>query len=275
VINLLVALGCEAAPLVETFGLSAKGGHPFRLWSGDGIRLVVSGMGKARAAAAVGWLHGHVGGRPHEAWLNAGIAGHGDAAFATLLLAHRVTDRASGRSWYPPLLFEPPCPTCECVSVDRPENGYPEPTLYDMEASAFLEAARRFSPAEVVQVVKVVSDTPDHPADGLDRTAISTLVEARADGIAAVADRLRELTELLERRTAGDEDRVRAITARWHFSASREHRLRRVLRAWRLRSTGEPPAVDELADCRDAAELMARLEAGVEKLPLLPTGTAP
>ena len=52
-IHLVVALPAEASPLIERLGLRRDmAGRAMRLYVGDDLRLVVSGVGKVAAAAA-------------------------------------------------------------------------------------------------------------------------------------------------------------------------------------------------------------------------------
>ena len=53
VINLMVALAVEAKPLVAAYGLSSEHARgPFRVFRGERMALVVSGVGKVAAGAA-------------------------------------------------------------------------------------------------------------------------------------------------------------------------------------------------------------------------------
>ena len=102
-LNLVIALSCEARPLVERFRLEAREtAGDYRVFTGrrsDGedISLIVSGVGKAAAAGAVGYLMGKLGtgnttsGRGDlvtPAWLSVGMAGHGEREVGEVVLAH-------------------------------------------------------------------------------------------------------------------------------------------------------------------------------------------
>ena len=81
-IQIVVALPVEAAPIVEAWMLERRSGDAFAWFEGElpgsrnPIRLTISGVGRARCAAAVGWS---VGDDPQLAarsvWVNFGIAG--------------------------------------------------------------------------------------------------------------------------------------------------------------------------------------------------------
>jgi hypothetical protein len=200
---LVTALRCEARPLVERYRLeaiSARG--PFPVFIGPSLALVVTGVGKLAAAGGTAYLAAQLQDPTLVGWLNVGIAGHGNLAVGEPRLAHRVKDQASGRSWYP--LPLPPDkrrsvpPSCEIVTVDQVELGYPEPVLYDMEAAGFVAMATRFCDVERVQCLKVVSDSPESEVEQLDRQKISSLIEENRPAIESVIEQLGTLA--LERR---------------------------------------------------------------------------
>lgn len=203
------------------------------------VRLVRTGIGKAQMAAAVGWLAGRTEdcGRAEPAiWLNAGIAGHGSLPVGEVAVAHRVVDASNRRASYPPLVVEPPCATCEVRTVDVPETKYEDAegvafggVAYDMEGSAFVDAARRFATAELVHCVKVVSDGPDAPVHGLNRERIAELSEALVPVVGELARRLHPILD--EVRTVTDDPAdYRELLEAHHFTVSDRVQLRKQLR---------------------------------------------
>lgn len=117
--NVVVALHVEAQPIADHFSLEpASGCEPFSVFSGDHLRLIVSGVGKF---AAAGFLFRFGGTWHDEAWLNVGIGGHANLTLGSVHLAHKVTEQSTGSSWYPPRVFDAPCPTAEVCCVDGPE----------------------------------------------------------------------------------------------------------------------------------------------------------
>jgi nucleoside phosphorylase len=200
-IRLVVALPAEARPLIRRFGLARVDGGEFPIWHAAETSLVISGVGRAAAASAVACLAGDE--PPAEAaWINVGIAGHRALPLGEVVLAHKVADRTGGRAWCPPLVFEPPCATATVTTVDRPETGYPEETVYEMEAAGFCSAAAQFASAELIQVVKVISDNAAAPPDRLTSGRVEELIEARIETIALIIEQTAGLArELVARRT--------------------------------------------------------------------------
>jgi adenosylhomocysteine nucleosidase len=160
-LRFVVALHAEARPLVERFGLAPMGEAPFPLYRGEEAWLIVSGQGKAAAAAATAYLHLAAGGEPGRAWLNVGLGGHGLRPLGEGVVAHKISDAASGVSWYPQLVLDSPSPTVPLLTVERVEEEYEPPWVYESEAAGFFPIACRFSLAELVHCYKVVSDNPD------------------------------------------------------------------------------------------------------------------
>lgn len=191
----VVAMRSEAEPLIQELGLARwqVGEGPFPLFRSDDAALVVSGVGKVAAGAAATYLFARLGGPTHAGWINVGIAGHRWRGLGEAVLAHKVTDAGSGRSWQQLLAFEPPVATSEVVTVEEVERSYAGDAVYDMEAAGFVAAAERLANAELIQVLKVVSDNATTPVDGVDRARIRACIGDRMAELKALRDSVREL----------------------------------------------------------------------------------
>ena len=197
-VNLVVALACEARPLIRHFGLKqemARGG--MRIYSdGQGLMLLVSGVGKPAMGSACGYLAGLQQQQPswQAAWLNVGIAGHGCRDLGEGVRVNRVTDMASGRVSYPPLVVSAGCPTSALVTVDQPQLSYDEDVAYDMEGSIFFAAVNRFVTAELVQLFKVISDNRESPVAEVTEKRIVGWIEGQLEIIDRLVENLAELS---------------------------------------------------------------------------------
>ncbi len=174
-INLVVALPAEARPLRRHFALRRDQRHAaFPIHVAGEIRLIISGPGKCRAAAACGYL---AAARPAEQarWLNIGIAGHADAAIGEIFRIDEVIDPGSDHRWR---LRPPGEPPTRLQTLDRPSGGYPDNALIDMEAAGILHAltAAR-TPIDRIHVIKAVSDNRHHPADQISASGCERLIE--------------------------------------------------------------------------------------------------
>ena len=265
-INFVLALPSEARPLLSYFGLQRLvSSTDFPLYEKDGLRLIVTGIGKIAAAAATAYLHALRPTTP-AAWFNIGIAGHGQQAVGTPLLAHKIIDAASQRTYYPAFPFSPPCQTTTLLSVDRPEETYPDSWAYDMEASGFCATACRFSTHELIHCLKVVSDNPQSSLHQLSAQKVEALISEHLDLIDTLVHFLSPLVhELAEREQ--DPPFFTEFLQHWHFTVAQQHQLRRLLQHRFTLAPQQPLPEQDLKGLKKAREVLAYLRAMNESLP--------
>ncbi|MCG6862374.1 MAG: hypothetical protein LJE70_14025 [Chromatiaceae bacterium] len=207
-INLLVALPAEAKPIASRLDLErVQPDLGFPLFRRGQISLIVTGPGKINAAAGAAFL-GALERCPREAvWVNLGVAGHAGRRIGDVLLASSITDEGSGRVWYPILGQDRPCRADDLLTLDRPDLIYQREGMVDMEASGFFATACRWSSAELVQVLKVVSDNSRSTAKGLTaklaRSLIGDALETLETLLAGLEVRAKLLRETGDRRNDG------------------------------------------------------------------------
>lgn len=267
-INIVMAFPGEARPLIDCLGLAGRDTRgPATLYRNETHRLVIAGAGKIRAAAATAWLQETGPDSRHAAWLNIGIAGHASRPVGSGVLAHRITDHGTGKSWYPPQAHGLTMATDNLITVDKPETGYPENALYDMEAAGFYPVACRTTTAELVQCYKVVSDNRDNPVAGV----------TPKSGAALIVDRLAEITKLLtaldKLRAAvsarrGSANNLAQFTNHCHFTVSQQHQLEKLLVRWDALLPEQPPWCDELQAQQQASQVLHWLEQHLNSVPV-------
>jgi hypothetical protein len=233
-IRLVVALDCEAKPLLKHYRLkrdhSADG---FRIYCNSSMALIVAGMGRVAAAAASAYLQAFLNEHGQHAWLNIGIGGRYNACLGDGFIAHKISEAGGRHCWYPPLIIEPACASAEIMTVDRPESDYSGDVIYEMEAAGFYPTACRFSTAELVQVLKIISDNHQHPLNRLTTDIIAQLV---GDQLALIQNVITQVDELARELIGLSTDPIhyRECLANWHFTASERHKLRDRLQRWQL-----------------------------------------
>lgn len=201
-IHVVVAHPAEARPLIARYNLQGDPA-PFPLYRGDDMLLAVSGPGRTAAAAAAGFLAGVDASGAGTAWLNVGMAGHGELKIGQGLLAQRVHDATSGATWFPALVFDAPCPTAAVVTVERLEQDYDDDQLYDTEAAGFFAAASRFASTELVHAYKIVID--NHGAtlgDNFSAEVMEDLVQSKLVALDSVLLELRRMAQQVWERAA-------------------------------------------------------------------------
>ncbi len=255
----ICAFHCEAKPVIDRLRLKKSHAEtPFDLYEGERDLCIVSGPGKLAAAAACAWQGARRPVESRSAWINLGIAGAAGADIGAAFRLDQIIDGDSGQRFYPVPTARSELPSAACISLARAEAGYHPQHLHDMEASGFFFAATRFSSAELVQAIKIVSDNTGRSV-ARDRAQVSELIATRMPAIEAEADRLRALAAEIEGLQT-EPKTLPAIFARHRFSQTQQVRLRRLLRYLELRGI-EATAVDSaIATCRAGRATIAELE---------------
>lgn len=257
---LVVALQAEAQPLITRFGLRCESPRGmFRIYRSESMALVVSGVGKSLSAAATGYLCGCSDGWRNAPWINIGVAGHRNVDVGELIVANKIVDQSTAHSWYPPQLVSNVV-NSTLITVDKPEESYPERAAYDMEAAGFFPSATRCSSGELVQSIKVISDNPHQSIASLNARSIEQLITKNLSEIEQFINRLSELSieiKVLPHNGSLPESWAK----RWSFSVTQGHRLRRLLQRWKV-LIGDGETLDSvLGACKDGAAVLTALEA--------------
>jgi adenosylhomocysteine nucleosidase len=264
-ILIVTAFDAEARPMIDHFRLRRQADHGFPVYAGDDVWLIVSGPGRINAAAATTHLHGRAGFPWDNSWINVGIAGHAELPLGEARIAHKITEKMSGKSWYPALVTGSPWKSAPLMTVDRPDMEYASGSLVDMEASAFMETALRFSSGEFVHVLKIVSDNRESPAVIPKGSQLQAWITPH---VAALEDFCRSLERLaipLET-PAGVTQQYETLTAAMHFTVSQQNRLQQLLQRWQaLNPDMEIPAT--VSGQATAQGLLDALQMRIDSMP--------
>lgn len=221
---------------------------------GERISLVVSGIGKVNAAAACAHLYQTC--TPQRAvWINVGIAGHGLSTCGETLIAHSIEDQSNGNKYYPPLLFKSPCPSTHLISVDVVSEHYPENAAIDMEASAFFATANKYTTAEFVQSIKVISDNRENPLDSITTEWATGLIRNAIGDVQQVVDSLLQLASNLDDPVAALPDFVESF----RLSTSQQTQFKALMQRWSALNPDAPFPTLSLDGIKSARELLHRL----------------
>ncbi len=268
-INIITALQCEAKPLIHHYKLKGESSAAgFRLYQNETIRVVVSGLGKMNCAAACAYLYARHDEAPDQAWLNLGIAGHATATLGTPLLMQKITDQASGLSWYPPTLFAPPCDTATCLTIDRPTSDYPADSCVEMEASGFYTSASRFASAELIHCLKIISDNREAPPSHIDEKKIEGWIAAQWPTIEQLIQSLQAITSELTALQLPPPS-LADFLSRWHFSRYQKNQLQQRLQRWQALQPEQPPRADHFSHCQKSKEVLIALQQQLDAMPIL------
>ncbi|MYH70345.1 MAG: 5'-methylthioadenosine/S-adenosylhomocysteine nucleosidase [Gammaproteobacteria bacterium] len=266
-LHIVCALKPEARPLLDRFGLRALPDEP-RIYHNAGahISLTRSGIGKSADAGAAARTHEYFDADRSHAWLNLGIAGHADLPLGQAVIVKKVTDAASGETWFPSRVFPVTIPAHDLVTLDEPGSDYRE-ELFDMECAGFFQAVSGVATLELAQALKIVSDNADEPMDSVKPALVSRLVQQNLPVIEEIAEQLLALSKLLQDLNNPEPD-YHAITASRHFTVSQQHQLRAALRKWRALQPEDRSPAERLAGKKTAAEALRYLQDELDKSPI-------
>lgn len=187
-----VALHPEARPLITHFGLKQDtASHAVPIFHRDDLFLTVSGVGRLKSAIATTYLLSRISSFDDVILLNIGIAGHTQASDAgaiglgDLFLVHKITEQATGHTFYPDMLIQTKIAESVLTTVDRPlarsNDMEIESGLVDMEAAGFYQAAATFLAPHQIHCIKLVSDFLE--VQRFDKAWISHLIDQKLSDI--------------------------------------------------------------------------------------------
>lgn len=259
-VNVIVALPCEAKPLVRHYQLTrvqdVRGFTVYTRGQQD-YTLIVSGVGPLRAAAAVGYLAGYYGHNPAAYYLNIGVAGHKSLSVGDCRLINKIYDTMNQKEYYPSVgaFRQYPMASLETRAVG--ELGvYPDNNCVDMEAAAIFSTAERFVSREHVQVLKIISDNAEYHAE-LTVQYVEQLL----------TDNLAKITEFIEKLYCLSRDELSVLDPlsewvqfieQWHFSQYQQHQLKQLLAKFQIVKPGFS-AFRSCADLSESKQVLAKL----------------
>lgn len=215
-IYVMTALYQEAHGLIRELKLKKNTAYaPFEVFDNEsaGIRLVVTGVGEIAAAAATAAVcardgadtadflvnigccaaaEGAAGGcEPADRDMDSGYGAAHAAQTGDLYVCHKITEQATGKTFYPDILYRHPWKERELVTGMQPlQRAAAHGALYDMEAAAVYQAGIRFFSPDRMIFLKVVSDSG---VAGQERMTAETLAGLLEQHVKAVAGFLANL----------------------------------------------------------------------------------
>ena len=268
-INIVVALPCEAKPIINHFNLRRSDPTLFKIYSNQdhSVRLIISGVGSSASSRATKQLASVSEAGVSTAWLNIGIGGHKDFPLGTPILAHKVTDSQTERSWFPQLVFDPKCVTASVKTVENPVFNYLNNDVVEMEASGFYSAAESYSTREMIHCLKIISDNSQSPADKIIADIVDELISKNLSIIKELVIKLQFLSLEEEKRTS-DPPFVQECLSRWRFTVTQIHQLKRLLRKWSLLQPGKDVINILLLGCKNSRNVIQTLDIHLKNLPV-------
>lgn len=221
-IYVVTALYQEAHGFIRELELKKNTAYaPFEVFDNEnaGIRLVVTGVGEIAAAAVVAAVCAQDGADAADFLINIGCcaaanagadsgcetvdsgmdSGYGAAHAAQigdLYVCHKITEQATGKTFYPDILYRHPWKERELVTGMQPlQRAAAHGALYDMEAAAVYQAGIRFFSPDRMLFLKVVSDFGIAGQERMTAEALTGLLEQHVKEVVAFLTNLREAAD--------------------------------------------------------------------------------
>jgi adenosylhomocysteine nucleosidase len=257
-LNWVTALHCEAKPVIDYYRLKKSPQlHAFEVYRGEDMTCIVSGTGKLASAAACAWLAA-VETANSPAWINLGIAGAAEHDIGRAFVLDKIVDDDTGQSYFPAPVVPTGLPASACLTLSKPGYDYHEDSLFDMEASGYISSALRFSSAELVQSIKIVSDNRLQQT-GRDSARVSGLIATQMESVVGLADGLLAIQREQSALIPPPED-WRQLMSLAHFSQTEQNRLRKLWSYLRNRGFERETLLRELGAGDSAGVIIERLE---------------
>lgn len=232
----VIALRAEAKPLIDALNMKLvenKSLFPIYANEETGHALVISGMGSIKSAAAATFLKTYLKINDYSAWINLGIAGFFKGPIGDIYQANKVVLKESGAAFFPGLRLSKQIPSAILFTVSKPENGYKEKVLYDMEAAGFCEMVPSFSCNELTYVIKIVSDTPNASSSLITKHLVRELIEKQLSTILDIIAEIEILVEE-EKKRLSIPNEVIEFEKRFKFTETNKYKFREIYRKWKV-----------------------------------------
>lgn len=296
-IYVVTALYQEAHGFIRELELKKNTAYaPFEVFDNEnaGIRLVVTGVGEIAAAAVVAAVCAQDGADAADFLINIGCcaaanagadsgcetvdsgmdSGYGAAHTAQigdLYVCHKITEQATGKTFYPDILYRHPWKERELVTGMQPlQRAAAHGALYDMEAAAVYQAGIRFFSPDRMLFLKVVSDFGIAGQERMTAEALTGLLEQHVKEVVAFLTNLREAADEEETlRNDGilqeDETVLERLFAALHCSQTMRASARQYITYAALTGYDWKAELEEwyargLLPCKDRREGKVRLE---------------
>ena len=257
----VIALRAEAKPLIDALNMKLvenKSLFPIYANEETGHALVISGMGSIKSAAAATFLKTYLKINDYSAWINLGIAGFFKGPIGDIYQANKVVLKESGAAFFPGLRLSKQIPSVILFTVSKPENGYKEKVLYDMEAAGFCEMVPSFSCNELTYVIKIVSDTPNASSSLITKHLVRELIEKQLSTILDIIAEIEILVEE-EKKRLSIPNEVIEFEKRFKFTETNKYKFREIYRKWKVAFPSKKLELSEFLNSQPK-EIILRLE---------------
>ena len=233
----VIALAPEANPIIDLFDLrlfSNELDFPVYVNQENGHALVISGIGKTKAAAATTYLKTLLNVKKYVGWINLGIAGFHLEPVGRLFQVIQVHDTGSKRSYFPGVRLSKIVQHKTLYTVSQPETAYLD------------------------SVLKIVSDTPESPIGSISKKTITQLIHQNIEKLQKIIHNIEKLVSDEKKRLKIPEE-VFQYFDKYHFTKSNRNKFIQTYKKWKSAFPNRK-LENTLATGNSASKLISSLE---------------
>lgn len=240
-IYIVTALQIEASPIIEYFKLKRDMTiDAYQVYKNSEITLIVGGIGKVKSAMAAVYLLTSNRATKKDILLNIGFCGASNNKYplGSLLLINKISDMDTERDYYPDVFIGKNLPheALYCCSKPLGKNVLKDIRDFfcDMESSGIMEAAKKFTYAHKVVILKVISDylTPEH----LNKEQLKCYIQNQIPYVEQIINELKNLDDSFSEIQMEEEEKlISIISQNLRFSRSMKQILFNEVKKIKLR----------------------------------------
>ena len=159
---IVTALYIEAKPLISLFNLKKDNIYTkFQVFSNENIKLIISGTGKIKSAAALTYLISNKDIRDNDYIINIGFiaSSNNNSQLGDIVYISKIQNAYSDTTFYPEMIYKHNFLEGSLTTFDKIiENKIENVEYIDMEAYGFFQTASIFFKRDKIILLKIVSD---------------------------------------------------------------------------------------------------------------------
>ena len=238
-IYLILALQCEAKPVIDHFQLKQDHSHKkWRLFKNNQIVLIVSGVGKILSSMATTYLLCQR--QPRELQnsvvINLGICGTKDSRKFKIgdpVIVNQIIDHGNHRHYFPDLILKHKQLESGLETFDQPvtRDDSPALPLVDMEAAGFYNAARIYFEANRILCLKLVSDALE--GKKLSPKSVSLQIRSKMETIEKILIDFEKIqSRQVDQLSLTDQNTLVELVRRLRFSVTQREKLEKTVKCY-------------------------------------------
>lgn len=227
---IVTALMLEASPLIEYFNLKKDMTiNNYEVYKSQDIALIISGVGKIKAAMAAVYLLSTFNCKKDDILINIGFCGTNSLKYnlGEPIIINKVKDIDTGRDYYPDIYYGKNIKKAAllCSSKLMFKEDYKEDniSLVDMESCGIMEAGQKFLYSHNTVILKIISDFLN--PKNLDKEILKGYIKNNISLIDEIIYELKSLNNSLKNPFDKEEEAVNMLCENLNFTEAMKKML--------------------------------------------------